>query len=122
MFFRDISLSKRIKVHFRMLIKLSKTGPWHAMKTFAGCKRYRVSDGNSRILCKTVITIQSAYHTIKYFHQTKEGRQLRQFVFLMWRDGTSVPSDKNTMMDLLNAVQRWQPVTEEAHPMLVICE
>ena len=94
----------------------------HTMKTFAGCKPYRVSDGNSRILCKTVITIQSAYNTIKYFQQTKEGRQLTQFVFLMWRDGTSVPSDKNTVMDLLNAVQRWQPATEEAHPMLVICE
>ncbi|XP_052793847.1 receptor-type tyrosine-protein phosphatase alpha-like [Mya arenaria] len=47
---------------------------------------------------------------------------IRQFEFLAWRDSEDTPMAVQPMLDILDAVNRWQPHLGETRPILIHCE
>ncbi|WAQ98506.1 hypothetical protein MAR_022879 [Mya arenaria] len=46
---------------------------------------------------------------------------IRQFEFLAWRDGEDTPMAVQPMLDILEAVNRWQPQLDVTRPILIYC-
>ncbi|WAQ98520.1 PTPRE-like protein [Mya arenaria] len=47
---------------------------------------------------------------------------IRQFEFSAWREGEDTPTSVQPMLDMLEAVNRWQPHLLEKRPILIHCE
>ncbi|XP_052793846.1 receptor-type tyrosine-protein phosphatase alpha-like [Mya arenaria] len=47
---------------------------------------------------------------------------IRQFEFLAWREGEDSPTSVQPMLDMLEAVNRWQPHLADNKPVLIHCE
>lgn len=91
---------------------------YHSTMTLVHCTHTKCAVYNVQfILC---VDILLNLYKLKFLLM-QDITTVKQFEFSAWQNGCDTPMDTESMINLLKAVQSWQPEITETSPVLIHC-